>query len=729
VSAGACSRCARPGVQLRYTGPTGRICGRCSRQLRTFCCPGCGGERETHSATRDEHRRAVQCWDCRQAETAAGHTRAIVDHVARLEPGLALPVITTVVDETAPSRVERKRLAEHLAAHPDALVSAAATATRVVCRLAAGLVAAGAVRVRPPRCGRCGEVRLLVADTDEHGRICNTCDGHLRAEPCSRCGRKRVVSIRTPDGRPVCNPCRRKDPATWAICSRCGQFRRVNARAVDGDAICPGCYEPPRDRCTGCDEIAIITARADGAAWCYRCYEHPRRRCGGCGRTRRIYRRARDGEPDLCHACHWAPTALCVGCGAEAPGFGATTDGHRCLRCLAAERLDLVLTAPDGTIPDALAGLRDAFFAAQQPRSVFTWLAQSPAVHIVRQLATGELDLTHDALDRLPQTASLRHLRQLLVATGALPEREPSLAALEQFIAATVEEINHPADARLLLGFGTWRVLGRLRRRTKLAYHSAGNARDLFVQAAQFLGWLHDHGLELAACRQHHLDAWLAAGPAHRRRVRYFLVWAAERDAISGIEPPVDRHRSLPPPTDTEAGWDHARCLLHDDDINPADRVVGTLVVLYAQPLTRVARLRLDDVVEVDGDIHLNLGKDLVFMPEPLAGFLRQLPWRRQIGPSGHVPGAEQWLFPGRQAGRHQHPDHLAARLRTLDIPNRASRHAALVRLGAQLPAKVLADLLNIHINTAVRWTKTAGGDWTNYAADRIRRPHLSSPR
>ncbi len=37
------------------------------------------------------------------------------------------------------------------------------------------------------------------------------------------------------------------------------------------------------------------------------------------------------------------------------------------------------------------------------------------------------------------------------------------------------------------------------------------------------------------------------------------------------------------------------------------------------------------------------------------------------------------------------------------------------------MPAKVLADLLNLHPNTVVRWVKVAGGDWTNYAAIRAR--------
>ena len=408
-------------------------------------------------------------------------------------------------------------------------------------------------------------------------------------------------------------------------------------------------------------------------------------------------------------SCSGEPIARCVRCGTEQPGYGAKSGDHRCYRCLAIERVDAVLTGPDGAIPDALAGLRDALLAAHQPRSVLNWLAGSPAVTVLVQLASGELDLTHDTLDQMPTTASLRHLRQLLIATGALPERDPSLAGLERFIAVTIDRVTHPADARVLRGFGTWRVLGRLRRRATLAYYSADNARDQFNQAAQFLGWLHEQGLELATCRQHHVDYWLAVGPAHRRNIRPFLLWATERGALSDVTPPVRDRPSPSSAVNSEAGWEHARRLLHDDDLDPADRVVGTLVVLYAQPLTRIAQLRLDDVVDIDGHVHLNLGKELVFMPEPLAGFLRQLPWRRQTGPSSHAPGVDRWLFPGRQAGRHQHPDYLAARLRDLGIPTRISRSTALARLGAQLPARVLADLLNIHINTAVRWINTAG--------------------
>ena len=723
MTARCCTACQAP---LPFTGAAAkgrRLCDPC-QQARTalFDCPGCGRRSRVSTARRDEQGRPVECCDCLQAAEDEVRTEAIVDRLAQLEPALARAAIMTALREAAPSRLERRRLAEHLDAHPDALVSGASSATRVVCRLARSLAAEGAVTVRPPLCGRCGQPRLLVVDVAGEGRICGTCDRHRRAEPCAFCGRIRAVSTRTPEGQAICGPCHLRDPSHWETCAGCGRHGRVNARTPDGRAICTGCYESPPGRCARCGTLGPIAARRTEGALCPRCYvkEGPRRACGRCGRIKRINRRAQDGEPDLCNACHWAPIGVCVRCGEERPGRGKQADAHVCLHCMANERLDEVLRGPGG-IPPALEGLRAAFFAAEQPRSILTWLHRSPGAALLRRLASGELELSHTALDQLEQTPALRHLRQMLVATGALPESDPHVAALERFVAAAADALTDADDARLLRSYGTWQVLARLRRRRGGPTPSTvKNAHSTFGYAAGFLRWLHDQGLTLAACGQHHLDRWLAEGPPARRRVRYLLLWAIER-GITNVEPPTDAARTAPLADGGESRWADARRLLHDDALDPADRVVGGLVVLYAQPLTRIAALRLEDRHEIDHAMHLSFGKDLVFMPDPLGTFLRELPWRRQVGPSGHVAGADQWLFPGRQAGRHQHPEYLASRLRAIGISPRAVRSQALVQLGAAVPAKVLADLLNLHPNTAVRWIKVAGGDWTAYAAGRAR--------
>jgi hypothetical protein len=43
--------------------------------------------------------------------------------------------------------------------------------------------------------------------------------------------------------------------------------------------------------------------------------------------------------------------------------------------------------------------------------------------------------------------------------------------------------------------------------------------------------------------------------------------------------------------------------------------------------------------------------------------------------------------------------------------------------LAARLPAAFLADLLGFHPNTAVRWVRGTGADWSTYAAELVKVP------
>jgi hypothetical protein len=726
--------CRRCGDEFTVDVPAKgrRLCDGCRAKRATFfTCPLCGVEREIHSAVRDAQRRLMQCCECRQDELTAAFTVDIVTLVTAMEPMLDAEAITAAVVQAAPSRVERKWLAEHLAAHPDALTSQVG-APRVVCRLAAGLVATGSTSAARPCCVACGRAALALMDIDGAGWLCEACIARRRAEPCARCGKTRRVCTRDLAGTAICTGCAAKEPHRLRTCSSCGRRRTVNARTLDGGALCGSCYRSPADLCTSCGETTSIVWRREASVLCAACYvrhQRQRRQCGCCGRMKIINRRGDGDAPDLCNGCNWAAVATCTRCGEEAPGRGASKGVHVCLQCIANKQVDQLLAAPNGVIVPALLGLRDAFHASGKPRSTFGWLYGSPGARLLRRLAVGEVELSHEALDAFEQTPSLRHLRQVLVATHALSERDPHLAALERHIRSAAAGVDDRDDAKTLLGYGVWKVLARLRQRPAAPTVSTMKyARQCFDQGAFFLHWLHTNDLTLGTCSQHDLDRWLADGPDHRQRARSLLAWAAERGSITDIEVPRQEPRPQRWTADEESRWAQARRLLTDDSIDPADRVVGSLVVIYAQPVTRIVRLRRDDVVDVDGDTYLSFGKDLVFMPEPLATFLRTLPWRRQVGPSGSVPGADQWLFPGRQAGQHQHHEHPSRRLRELGIKPRLSRNQALLHFGRQVPAKVLADMLNLHPNTAVRWVKAAGGDWTRYAAGRLRGIEGPSP-
>lgn len=178
--------------------------------------------------------------------------------------------------------------------------------------------------------------------------------------------------------------------------------------------------------------------------------------------------------------------------------------------------------------------------------------------------------------------------------------------------------------------FATWHVLARLRRRWPEGDTSpaaAKGAKQGIAEAARFLCHLHDQNRHLSQVTQADIDSWLANGVKARLRIRSLVVFAGRRGIVDRrLQVPVYRSERTGAPLADEERWAIARRLLHDDVIDPADRVVGALVVLYAQPLTRISRLRLDDIVDEDDCLYLSFGDDRILIPQPLAGLLRQLP-------------------------------------------------------------------------------------------------------
>jgi hypothetical protein len=199
--------------------------------------------------------------------------------------------------------------------------------------------------------------------------------------------------------------------------------------------------------------------------------------------------------------------------------------------------------------------------------------------------------------------------------------------------------------------------------------------------------------------------------------------WASKQKLTSLDLPAIKRggpQRIL----DTEARWDQARRLLHDDAIKPEDRVAGLLVLLYAQWPAAVSRLTLDHVQAGDDQVLLSLGRQPLVLPEPLAGLVRQLIATRRGHAAIGDQGTSTWLFPGGQPGRPVSAYQLAERIRQLGISPGQARSTALFQLATDLPAAILARMLGIHITVAVAWQRASAGDWAAYAAEVSRRDH-----
>lgn len=274
--------------------------------------------------------------------------------------------------------------------------------------------------------------------------------------------------------------------------------------------------------------------------------------------------------------------------------------------------------------------------------------------------------------------------------------------------------------------FATWEVLPRLRTRAeKKPLTPAGRryAGDQVKHATTFLRWLADHDLTLSACRQADIDAWHVEHTEHgRNTIRPFLLWCTASKLTRRFRLPTAVIRQATPLPQRER-VDLLGRLLTDHDLPLRPRVAAAIVLLYAQPLSRVVRLTVDDVIHDGDQVLLRLGEPPSPVPGPVADLL--LSWIPNRDNMNTATNREsRWLFPGRRAGQPMHPDTLSALVNDLGIPTFASRVSAIRQHVLEMPAPVVADALGYHQVTTAKLAAQAGGTWSRYAAgDHTRSP------
>lgn len=708
-------------------------CAKCFKQLRSFqrrgedwycapCgraplqCAACGKLRAVASRDRDGRPRCGSCPPYENAEPV----EVIVGVVAAVDPALDADTITAAVKRVTSRAGQRRQLAWALQDRPELLTGAGAQApVPSVLRLIDVLLEAGSASIVAPACPHCGRV-VKLSKLNNGLRICRGCEARLRAVPCARCGTVRDPVTRDGQGRPICPNCFMRDPANTEICVRCGRRRRVSVRGLDGPR-CESCRPLQEMTCSICGRLAPAEiSKATGQPWCKACQKRWAR-CAGCGRSRPV----RGGSIDrpLCASCTQPDSSFWKRCPTCAEATKLT--GGPCARCDLRRRLTDLLGGPDGTIASQLQTLYENLAAVELPATVSSWIGHHHTAAILGGLARGDLPIAHDTLDRLRPAKTVEHLRAVLVATGALPDRDEHMARLEAWVTDTIAARPDPHERYLLERYTIWHLLRRLRRAHNgeaITYNQTTTVKARLRSALELLDWLAGRGVTLASADQGHLDAWLAGQGAPRRRdAGTFVRWAASQK-LTRLELPATRWNGPTGTLDGEQRWEQARRLLSDDTIETTDRVAGLLVLLYAQKVAAISRLTLRHVEQTAQGVFIRLGQRPLSLPEPVAALLVELVANRQ----GHAivgdRGTSPWLFPGGQPGRPISASRLSERLRNLGIHPSTARSSALMQLSAELPAAVIARMLGMHITVAVQWQRAASGDWTEYAADYSRR-------
>jgi len=246
------------------------------------------------------------------------------------------------------------------------------------------------------------------------------------------------------------------------------------------------------------------------------------------------------------------------------------------------------------------------------------------------------------------------------------------------------------------------------------ALSRARSAKDTLRWLEALLDWLATRDIPLADVTQHDGDAWLAGPRPDRYVARSFVRWAIARGLMPKLEFPAGRKTAVTPAVAVTDRVALTRRLLHEEGIETRDRVAGVLVVVFAQPVIKIASLTVDDVAIDHETVAIRFGETAITLPQPLDDHLRELIIDRRDRAAAALP-PPGWLFPGSSPGRPIGAQSLSRRLKRIGVDCQARRIAALVDMAGQVPAPVLADLLGIGILTATRWAEIAGRPWGDY--------------
>lgn len=656
----------------------------------------------------------------------------------------------------------------HLAERPDTLTSGRSDIPVVVLRLLHTLHGGG-YPVVLPGCVRCGAISRTLPGHVDGGRLCKRCADLDRAEPCTRCHRLMRVYAR-PDSGPICQRCWVSDPDRWersvrprgrrerGLCVRCSEQRTLEYHSDDG-RLCRACY---RKRwigiCTGCSKERQCTPNRalGGQLLCGACWPRKRAHCAGCDRERRILTTWPIGP--VCSRCYaWIrshPTG-CARCGNERVLVARDDSGagicpscaglkldyecrrcgrsdflvqdHLCRGCLAGDRAETLLAGPDGAVRAELKPFLHALVNADSPHAVLQWLdPRKPAAALLARIAASSEPVSHELLDTLPQTLALHRLRQTLVHTGALPERHDYLERLTPWLEDVLA--NRPAEhGQLIRPYVHWTLLRRARQRARRGAHvtpgSGQWVRSRTLAALRLLAWLDQQQLTLNELKQGPLDGWLTAHPPTSvYPAREFVAWARRHHLAGPIAIPKYQPASALTPISEDERWAALKRCLHDSTLPLEARAAGALVLLYGLSVRRVSSLHADHL-DTDGDAtYLRLGQHKLLLPPAVASLLRRQQTQATSVSVIHrsVDAGPGWLFPGGFPGRPAR-DAIYRKLRAYGIPHaRRARSAALITLAAELPPPILAELLDLNINTAVHWAQHSQQDAAAYIEARI---------
>ena len=410
----------------------------------------------------------------------------------------------------------------------------------------------------------------------------------------------------------------------------------------------------------------------------------------------------------------------CDECGSEAHPYGV----KRCARCVLRERLTALMTDPStGRIHEQLTPVFDTIIGGPRPQTALYWLRRRQRIGpgLLAQMARGEIEISHQTFNDLPIDRTHNYVRDLLVAVGVLEPYEPFIERMIPWLSTLGGHLN-AHHGHIIDQFAHWKVLRHMRRQADKGRLTNGvfqSSRSRLRRVVALLVWLEARGRSIETATQSDLEEYLVTQPKSAiGELGQFLIWTRQTGLNSAL---TSTYQSSSEPQVTMSDddrWAHVNTLLHDETIRLHTRIAGLLMLLFAQPITRICAMRTDQVDTSSPDnVLVTFEATPIEMPEALAELIRTHLSRR--GQASYVSHDNGWLFPGGIPGRPLVTKTIRGQLVDRGIRPHSARHAALFALSGQVPHMILAQSLGISQTAATRWAALASRDWGQYVSQR----------
>lgn len=481
----------------------------------------------------------------------------------------------------------------------------------------------------------------------------------------------------------------RRSPAE---CARYGRTGVRFATTWPEGRICRRCYQRAtriHGQCPSCDDDRLLAGLIDGTSCCVDCAGIPKDfRCTRCGR-----------EDDFVRA------GLCAHC------------------CLL-DDLTVLFDDSTGRINPTLMPLFTAMTQQTHARSAKIWLIVNPhTTKLIRDLAQGVVPLEHTTFTEHSHPAKVAFLRELCIEHELLEPVHLDIERFQNWLDRKLHDSNLD-DARLLKQYARWVHLNRMHHLATTGQLKKGtflSAKQSTTVALEFLDHVRERGHSPATCTQADIDDWLATGPTTRSLARAFVRWAISHRHLPSLDFPHRVAKTEPIITQQQRLEHITRLLNLATDLAADERAAAVLLLLYGQPLVRIARMQLQQLNPTETTVTISFTDDTLTIPPPFDRVIREhLAALPNQTTSAHREN--QWLFPGRRPGQHLHQGTLMNKLRDAGIDLRGARNASLRALVLELPAPVVADSLNYSYQVTEKHRQNAGATYIDYASTRTRR-------